>query len=104
MNTMQKELGQFELNQVWKLVPCSDLVNVRGTKWVFKNKFDENGVVICNKARQVAQGCTQVEGIDFDEMFAPVARLEAIRLLFGVSCLLKFKLYQMDVVHFLMDF
>ncbi|GAU31624.1 hypothetical protein TSUD_63730 [Trifolium subterraneum] len=74
-----------------------DNVNVVGTKWVYKNKSDENGVVTRNKVRLVAQGYAQIEGIDFDETFAPVARLESIRLLLGVACILKFKLFQMDV-------
>ena len=68
-----------------------------GTKWVYKNKSDETGVVTRNKARLVAQGYTQIEGVYFDENFAPVARLESIRLLLGVACILKFKLFQMDV-------
>ena len=71
--------------------------NVIGTEWIFKNKFDEHGNITRNKARLLAQECTQVEGIDFDETFAPVARLESIRLLMAFSCCLKFKLYQMDV-------
>ena len=68
-----------------------------GTKWIFKNKTDEEGNVTRNRARLVAQGYSQVEGIDIDETFAPVARLESIRLLLGISCLLKIKLFQMDV-------
>jgi hypothetical protein len=64
---------------------------------VFKNKSDENGIVTRNKARLVAQGYTQIEGLDFDETFAPAARLEAVRLLLGVACILKFKLFKMDV-------
>lgn len=97
MNAMQEELSQFERNQVLESVPCPEFVNVIGSEWVFKNKSDEKGVVICNKARLVAQGYSQVKGIYFDETFAPVAKLEVIRLLFGVSCLLKFKIYHMDV-------
>ena len=67
-----------------------------GTKWIFKNKTDENGTITRNKARLVAQGYTQVEGLDFDETFAPVARLEAIRILFVVACdeYLKVYIYQ----------
>jgi len=72
-------------------------MNVIGTKWIYKNKSNENGTVTKNKARLVSQGYTQVEGLDFDEIFAPVVRLESIRLLLGVSCILKFKLFQMDV-------
>ncbi|KAK2401665.1 putative mitochondrial protein [Trifolium repens] len=97
IEAMQEELNQFERSEVWDLVPRPEDVNVIGTKWVYKNKSDENGTVTRNKARLVAQGYTQIEGLDFDETFAPVARLESIRLLLGVACILKFKLYQMDV-------
>ena len=68
-----------------------------GTKWIFKNKSDEHGTTIRNKSRLVAQGYTQVEGIDFDETFAPVARLESIRILLAIASHLNFKLYQIDV-------
>ena len=68
-----------------------------GTKWIFKNKFNEHGTIIRNKSRLVAQGYTQVEGVDFDETFAPVARLESIRILLAIASYLNFKLYQMDV-------
>ncbi|WJX83726.1 hypothetical protein P8452_66368 [Trifolium repens] len=97
IEAMQEELNQFERSEVWDLVPRPEDVNVIGTKWVYKNKSDENGTVTRNKARLVAQGYTQIEGLDFDETFAPVARLESIRLLLGVACILKFKSYQMDV-------
>jgi len=66
-------------------------MNVIGTKWIYKNKSYENGTVTRNKTRLVAQGYTQEEGLDFDETFASVARLESIILLLGVSCILKFK-------------
>ena len=75
----------------------SDLKSVIGTRWVFRNKVDEQGSVICNKARLVAQGYNQQEGIDYDETYAPVARLEAIRLLIAFASYKGFKLYQMDV-------
>ncbi|KAG5561088.1 hypothetical protein RHGRI_004190 [Rhododendron griersonianum] len=94
---MQEELNQFERNQVWTLVPKPENSSVIGTKWVFKNKMDESGVVVRNKARLVAQGYNQEEGIDFDETFAPVARLEAIRMLLAFACYKNFKLFQMDV-------
>ena len=94
---MEEELNQFARNDVWYLVPRPKNVNVIGTKWIYKNKTDNDGNVVRNKARLVAQGYTQVEGIDFDETFAPVARLESIRLLFAVACHLNFKLHQMDV-------
>lgn len=68
-------------------------MNVIGTKWIYKNKSDEKGMVTRNKAMLVAQGYTQIEGVDFDENFSPVARLESIRFLLGVACMLKFKLF-----------
>ena len=68
-----------------------------GIKWIFKNKSDEHGTVIRNKFRLVAQGYTQVEEVDFDETFAPVARLASIRILLAIASHLNFKLYQMDV-------
>ncbi|CAM8900041.1 unnamed protein product [Rhodiola kirilowii] len=94
---MQEELGEFTRNDVWDLVPCSEGVNVIRTKWIFKNKSDEKGNITRNKAQVVAQGYTQIEGIDFDQTFTPVAQLEAIRLLLVLACHLKFKLFQMDV-------
>jgi hypothetical protein len=97
IHAMQEELTQFERNEVWDLVPRPKHVNVIGTKWVFKNKSNENGEVTRNKARLVAQGFTQIEGVDFGETFAHVARLESIRLLLAIACILKFKLFQMDV-------
>nr|GEY30336.1 retrovirus-related Pol polyprotein from transposon TNT 1-94 [Tanacetum cinerariifolium] len=71
-------------------------MTITGTKWVFRNKLDENGVVSRNKARLVTQGYQQ-EGIDYDETYAPVARLESIRILFAYACALDIKLFQMDV-------
>ena len=94
---MQEELNQFERNEVWKLVPRPDDSNVIDTKWVFKNKVDENGMVTRNKARLVAKGYSQEEGIDFDETFAHVARLEAIRIFLAYAAHANFKVYQMDV-------
>ncbi|GJW10311.1 putative ribonuclease H-like domain-containing protein [Tanacetum coccineum] len=75
---MQEELLQFKLQQVWVLVDLPHGMKVIGTKWVYRNKRDERGVVVRNKARLVAQGYTQEEGIDYDEVFALVARIEAI--------------------------
>ncbi|KAA0054769.1 putative mitochondrial protein [Cucumis melo var. makuwa] len=97
INAMQEELLQFKHNNVWTLVPKPEGANIIGTKWVFKNKTDEARYVTRNKARFVAQGYAQVEGVNFDETFAPVARLEAIHLLLGLSCIRRFKLYQMNV-------
>ena len=78
LNAMQDELNQFEHNKVWTLVEKPLNLSVIGIKWVFRNKLDENGIVIRNKARLVAKGYNQEEGIDFDETFAPIARLEPL--------------------------
>ena len=94
---MHEELYQFFRNDVWKLVPRPNVINVIGTKWIFKNKSDEHGTIIRNKSRLVVQGYTQVEGPDFVETFALVARLESIRILLAIASHLNFKLYQMDV-------
>ncbi|GJV94677.1 retrovirus-related pol polyprotein from transposon TNT 1-94 [Tanacetum coccineum] len=92
-----KNLNQFIANDVWELVPQPKNMTIIGTKWVFRNKLDENDVVSRNKARLVAQGYNQQEGIDYDETYAPVARLESIRILLAYACALDFKLFQMDV-------
>ncbi|GJU26606.1 retrovirus-related pol polyprotein from transposon TNT 1-94 [Tanacetum coccineum] len=94
---MQEELNQFIANDVWELVPQPKNMTIIGTKWVFRNKLDENGIVSRNKARLVAQGYNQQEGINYDETYAPVARLESIRILLAYACALDFKLFQMDV-------
>ena len=78
INSMHEELHQFVQNDVWELVPRPEGVNVIGTKWIFKNKSDKHGTIVRNKSRLVAQGYTQVEGVNFDETFAPIARLEFI--------------------------
>ncbi|XP_072072112.1 uncharacterized protein [Arachis hypogaea] len=82
---MKEELQQFEKNQVWSLVPYPNGKKVTGTKWIFRNKLGEDGSIVRNKARLVAQGYDQEEGIAFDESFAPVARMEAIRLLLAYA-------------------
>ncbi|GJW21315.1 retrovirus-related pol polyprotein from transposon TNT 1-94 [Tanacetum coccineum] len=94
---MQEELNQFKSNDVWSLIPPPKNQTIIGTKWVFKNKLDENGVVSRNKARLVAQRYNQQEVIDFDKTYAPVAILESIRILLAYACDHNFKLYQMDV-------
>ncbi|WVZ97688.1 hypothetical protein U9M48_043202 [Paspalum notatum var. saurae] len=94
---MQEELNNFARNEVWVLEEHPKDKNIIGTKWVFRNKQGEHGVVVRNKARLVAKGFAQVEGLDFGETFAPVARLEAICILLAYSSHHKIKLYQMDV-------
>jgi hypothetical protein len=93
---MQEELNNFTRNEVWHLVPRPNQ-NVVGTKWVFRNKQDEHGVVTRNKDRLVAKGYSQVEGLDFDETYAPVARLESICILLAYATYHGFKLYKIDV-------
>ena len=99
MNAMQVELVQFELNDVWELVdkPDPKKHNIIGTKWIFRNKQDENGIVVRNKERLVAQGYTQVQGIDFSETYAHVAHLEAIRILLAYANYNDILYYQMHV-------
>ncbi|GJZ26623.1 retrovirus-related pol polyprotein from transposon TNT 1-94 [Tanacetum coccineum] len=84
-------------SQASEKVPNPKDMTIIGTKWVYRNKLDENGVVSRNKARLVAQGYNQQEGINYDETYAPVARLESIRILLACACALDFKLFQMDV-------
>ncbi|GJY30587.1 putative ribonuclease H-like domain-containing protein [Tanacetum coccineum] len=97
VEAMQVELLQFRLQQVWILVDLPHGEKVIGTKWVYKNKRDERGVVVKNKARLVGQGHRQEEGIDYDEVFAHVARIEAIRLFLAFASFMGFIVYQMDV-------
>jgi hypothetical protein len=94
---MHEELENFERNKVWTLVKSQSDVNVIGTKWVFKNKQGEDGEIVRNKAHLVVQGFSLVEGLDFGETFALVARLEAIRILLAFAASKGFKLYPMDV-------
>nr|GEV54723.1 putative ribonuclease H-like domain-containing protein [Tanacetum cinerariifolium] len=92
-----QELLEFKIQNVWVLVDCPSGVRPIRTKWVLENKKDERGIVIRNKARLVVQGHTQVEGIDYEEVFAPVARIEAIRLFLAYASYMGFTIYQMDV-------
>nr|GEU46990.1 hypothetical protein [Tanacetum cinerariifolium] len=94
---MQEELLQFKIQNVWVLVDCPTGVRPIGTRWVLKNKKDGRGIVIRNKARLVAQGYTQEEGIDYEEVFALVARIEAIRLFLAYASFMGFVVYQMDI-------
>lgn len=94
---MQEELNQFTRNDVWDLVPRPKGFNIIGTKWVFQNKQNEKGEVVRNKARLVAQGYSQQEGIDYNETFTPVARLESIRILISFVAQNNITRYHMDV-------
>nr|GEU83732.1 retrotransposon protein, putative, Ty1-copia subclass [Tanacetum cinerariifolium] len=95
--TIQGELLQFKLQEVWTLVDLPNRKRAMGSKWVFKNKKDKKETVIRNKARLVAQGYTQEERIDYDEVFAPVAKIEAIRLFLAYASFKDFVVYQMEV-------
>ncbi|GJS81410.1 putative ribonuclease H-like domain-containing protein [Tanacetum coccineum] len=97
VDAMQEELLQFKIQKVWILVDLPYGKKAIGTKWVYRNKKDERGVVVRNKARLVAQGHRQEEGIDYDEVFAPVARIEAIRIFLAFASYIGFIVYQMDV-------
>ncbi|GKB61597.1 putative ribonuclease H-like domain-containing protein [Tanacetum coccineum] len=97
LEEIKEELLQFKLQQVWILVDLPIGKRVIGTKWVFKNKKDERGIVIRNKARLFAQGHREEEGIDYKEVFVLVARIEAIRLFLAYASFMGFLVYQMDV-------
>nr|GFB28571.1 copia protein [Tanacetum cinerariifolium] len=85
------------ISKVWILVDLPYGKRAIGTKWVYRTKKDEKGIVVRNKARLVAQGHTQEEGIDYEEVFDPVARIEAIRLFLDYASFMGFLVYQMDV-------
>ncbi|GKE47079.1 putative ribonuclease H-like domain-containing protein, partial [Tanacetum coccineum] len=97
IEAIQDELLQFKLQKVWTMVDLPNRKRAIGSKLVYRNKKDERGIVIKNKARFVAQGYTQKEGINYDEVFAPVARIEAIRLFLAYASYKDFVVYQMDV-------
>ncbi|GJZ23587.1 putative ribonuclease H-like domain-containing protein [Tanacetum coccineum] len=97
IEAMQDELLQFKLQKVWTLVDLPYDKRAIGTKWVYRNKKDARGIMIRNKARLFAHGYTQEEGIDYDEVFAPVARIEEIRLFLAYVSFKDFVVYQMDV-------
>ncbi|KAI3808072.1 hypothetical protein L1987_24014 [Smallanthus sonchifolius] len=97
VNLMQEELLKFQKLEVWKLVDLPKGAKKIGTRWVLRCKGDDQGIVIRNKARLVVQGFRQIEGIDYNEVFAPVARLEAIRIFLAYASYKRFKVYQMDV-------
>ena len=94
---MKEELIQIEKNKTWELVPRPEDKNVIGDKWVFQNKLDENGKISRNKVGLVCKGYAQIEGVEFDETFALVARIKAIRIFLAYSAFKGFKMYQMDV-------
>ncbi|GKE42708.1 retrovirus-related pol polyprotein from transposon TNT 1-94 [Tanacetum coccineum] len=104
IESMQEELLQFKRLDVWVLVPAPDNIKPLTLKWLFKNKHDEENTVIRNKTRLVVRGYRQEEGIDFEESFAPVDRMEAIRIFLAYAAHNSFIVFQMDVkTNFLHD-
>nr|GFC81407.1 putative ribonuclease H-like domain-containing protein [Tanacetum cinerariifolium] len=97
VDVMQEELLRFQIQKVWILVDLPFEKKAIGTKWVYRNKKDERGVVVRNKARLVAHGHRQEEGIDYDEVFAPVVRIEAISIFLAFASYIGFIVYQMGV-------
>nr|GEU49420.1 hypothetical protein [Tanacetum cinerariifolium] len=97
IEAMQEEILQFKLQKVWVLVDLPKGKRAICSKWVFKNKKNERGIVIRDKDRLVAQGHTQEEGIDYDEVFVPVAKIEAIQLFLAYASFMGFMVYPMDV-------
>ncbi|GKA61810.1 retrovirus-related pol polyprotein from transposon TNT 1-94 [Tanacetum coccineum] len=97
IEAMQEELNEFERLEVWELVPRPYQVMIITLKWIFKVKLDELGGMLKNKARLVARGYRQEEGIEFEESFTPVARLEAIRIFIAFAAHMNIVVYQMDV-------
>nr|GEU45320.1 hypothetical protein [Tanacetum cinerariifolium] len=97
IEAMKEELLQFNMQKVWVLVDLPHGKRAIGTKWVYRNTKDERGIVVRNKASLVTQGHTQEEGIDYEEVFATIARIEAIRLFLAYASFMGFIVYQMDV-------
>ncbi|GJT38837.1 retrovirus-related pol polyprotein from transposon TNT 1-94 [Tanacetum coccineum] len=97
IEAMQEELNEFECLRVWELIPRPNKVMVITLKWIYKVKLEELGGILKNKARLVAHGYRQEEGINFEESFTPVARLEAIRIFLVFAADINMVVYQMDV-------
>ncbi|KAJ9567460.1 hypothetical protein OSB04_003426 [Centaurea solstitialis] len=97
VRAMQEELAEFKRNRVWCLVERPKRISIIDLRWIFRNKKDENDLIIRNKARLVAKGYRQQEGIDYDETFAPVARIESIRIFLAYATHKNMKVFQMDV-------
>jgi vacuolar-type H+-ATPase catalytic subunit A/Vma1 len=96
LKSMNEELDQIENNETWELIPRPTDKNVIGSKWIYKNKMNEKGNIVRNKARLICKVYAQIEGLDFDETFAPVARLKSIIMLLFYAYHKQFKFYQMD--------
>jgi hypothetical protein len=103
VKAMNDELDQIEKNNTWEMVHRPEGKSSIGSKWIFKNKLNEKGQVVRNKERLVCKGYAQIEGLDFDETFAPVSRLEAIKIFLAYACHKRFKFYQMDVKSYFLN-
>ncbi|GKD43966.1 retrovirus-related pol polyprotein from transposon TNT 1-94 [Tanacetum coccineum] len=94
---MQDELNQLKRLDVWELVECPIVRNIIAVKWIWKNKTDAENMVIQNKSHLLAKGYGLEKGLDFEESFAPVARLEAVKIFMAYAAHKNFPIYQMDV-------
>ena len=97
IQAMKEELDQIVKNETWELVPKPKDKNVKGTKWILRNKMNEQGEVVRNKERLVSKGYSQQKGIDYEETFSPIAKIKAIRMFFVYVASKKFEVYLMDV-------
>jgi hypothetical protein len=99
IEAMQEELNQLKISEVWNLVPRPEGFNAFETKWVFKIESDEDEIMTRNQARLVVHGDTQGKRLNLDKTFTSAVKLEAVRLLLGIACALKFKLFHMNVMN-----
>jgi hypothetical protein len=97
MQAMDEEMASIEKNKTWELVDPPEDKTVIGLKWVYKTKYKEDGTIQKHKARLVAKGYSQKPGVDFNETFAPVARMETIRIVLALAAQLELPVYQLDV-------
>src|SRR3954466_15991697 len=97
LGSMRSELKSMDENQVWKLVDLPDGARPVECKWVFKKKIDADGNVTVYKARLVAKGFRQIQGVDYDETFLPVAKLKSVRIMLAIAAYYDYEIWQMDV-------
>ena len=97
LEAMKSEMGSMYENKVWTLVDLLDDQQAIENKWIFKKKTDADGNVTVYKARLVAKGFRQVQGVDYDETFSPIAMLKFIRIMLAISAFYDYEIWQMDV-------
>src|SRR6266536_2131209 len=101
---MKSEIGSMYENKVWTLVDLPDDRQAIENKWIFKKKTDADGDVTIYKARLVAKGFRQVQRVDYDETFSPVAMLKYVQIMLAIAAFYAYEIWQMDVkLHSLMD-